>query len=180
MTPLPHPQSARCVAPQIHPSADVQSTRIGRDTCIWQFVVVLPGARIGANCDINAHCFIENDVHVGDNVTIKCGVQLWDGVTLEDGVFVGPNVSFTNDLYPRSKRCLDAPLPTRVGAGASIGANATILCGVTIGRNAMIGAGSVVTRDVPEGELWCGNPAQRHGLAPRVPIDRPAALAAVV
>lgn len=150
----------------VHPSAEVQTAKIGAGTTIWQFCVVLAGARIGVNCNINAHCFIEDQVVVGDHVTVKCGVQLWNGVTLEDHVFVGPNATFTNDRYPRSKVHHARPELTRVGSGASIGANATIVCGVTIGRNAMIGAGSVVTKDVPEGELWWGNPARCRGLAP--------------
>ena len=155
--------------PRIHPSADVQTQHIGTGTQIWQHVVVLPGARIGRNCNINAMVFVENDVRVGDNVTVKCGVQLWDGVTLEDDVFVGPNATFTNDRYPRSKRYAEDVERTRVKRGATIGANATILCGLTIGRNAMIGAGSVVTHDVPDGELWAGNPARCCGAAPQQP-----------
>lgn len=153
---------------RVHPLSDVQSTSIGRGTQIWQFVVVLPGAQIGAGCNINAHVFVENDVAIGDNVTVKCGVQLWDGITLEDEVFVGPNVTFTNDRYPRSKRYLDKPDRTLVRAGASIGANSTIRGGVTIGCNAMIGAASLVTCDIPDGELWFGSPAVSHGPAPRI------------
>jgi len=150
----------------IHPSADVQSTDIGAGTRIWQFTVVLEGATIGADCNIASHCFIENEVCLGDRVTVKSGVQLWDGVRLEDEVFVGPNASFTNDKFPRSKQEFQLA-PTLVKEGATIGANATILCGVTIGRRAMIGAGSVVTKDVPAGELWFGNPARSQGPAPR-------------
>lgn len=153
-------------APRIHPSADVQSRAIGSGTLVWQFCVVLPGARIGRDCNINAQCFIENDVLVGDRVTVKCGVQLWDGITLEDDVFVGPNVTFANDKYPRSKIYPQSFQRTVVKRGASIGANATILGGVTIGEGALIGAGSVVTRDVPAGELWVGNPARSRGLVP--------------
>jgi acetyltransferase-like isoleucine patch superfamily enzyme len=152
--------------PRIHPSADVQSTAIGPGTLVWQFCVVLPGARIGRDCNINAQCFIENDVLLGDRVTVKCGVQLWDGITLEDDVFVGPNVTFANDKYPRSKIYPESFQRTLVKRGASIGANATILGGVTIGEGALIGAGSVVTRDVPAGELWVGNPARSRGLVP--------------
>ncbi len=142
-----------------HSLADVQSSKIGRNTQIWQFVVVLPGATIGNECNICSHVFIENDVVVGDQVTIKNGVQLWDGITLEDSVFIGPNVTFTNDRYPRSKLYPAAFQKIVVGRGASIGANSTVLGGVTIGEEAMIGAGSVVTRSVPAGELWLGNPA---------------------
>lgn len=144
----------------IHPSADVKSRNIGENTNIWQFCIVLPGARIGDNCNICANVFVENDVVVGDNVTVKCGVQLWDGVTIEDNVFVGPNVTFTNDLFPRSKEHPAEYARTVIKTGASIGANSTIVCGHTIGENAMIGAGSVVTHDIPAGELWYGNPAR--------------------
>lgn len=144
----------------IHKLSDVQSENIGKSTNVWQFCVVLAGAKIGDNCNICANVFIENDVVVGDNVTVKCGVQLWDGVTLEDNVFVGPNVTFTNDLYPRSKNHPKEYAKTVIKKGASIGANSTIVCGHTIGENAMIGAGSVVTKDVPAGELWAGNPAK--------------------
>lgn len=150
----------------VHPLADVQTTHLGARTRVWQFVVILAGARIGADCNINCQCFIENDVQVGDRVTLKPGVQLWDGLRLEDDVFVGPNATFTNDRTPRSKRYPAAFARTVIGRGASIGANATILPGVTIGAGAMIGAGSVVTRDVPPGELWVGNPARSRGPAP--------------
>lgn len=142
----------------IHPLTDCQA-QVPEDTNIWQFCVVLPQARIGHNCNICSHCFIENDVMIGDNVTIKCGVQLWDGITLEDDVFVGANVTFTNDKYPRSKQPFEL-LPIVVKKGATIGAGSTILAGVTIGEGAMIGAGSVVTKSVPAGELWMGNPAK--------------------
>lgn len=144
----------------IHKLSDVKSTHIGKNTNIWQFCVVFPKAVIGDNCNICSHVLIENDVTIGDNVTVKSGVQLWDGVTLEESVFVGPNVTFTNDLFPRSKNPDWEMRKTVVKKGASIGANATILCGITIGENAMIGAGSVVTKDVPAGEVWVGNPAE--------------------
>ena len=143
----------------IHPSSDVQSKQIGEGTRIWQYVVVLPGAVIGRDGNICSHCFIENQVVVGDRVTVKCGVQLWDGVTLEDDVFVGPNATFTNDLLPRSRNAAAQLLPTVVRKGASIGANATILPGITIGEGAMVGAGAVVTKDVPPRTLVVGNPA---------------------
>lgn len=143
----------------LHPTADVQSTTIGAETRIWQFCVVLPGARIGAGCNICAHVLIENDVRIGDNVTVKSGVQLWDGITLEDDVFVGPNVTFTNDSRPRSKQYPTSFARTVVGRGASIGANATILPGLTIGEGAMVGAGAVVTRSVPDYATVIGNPA---------------------
>ncbi|MEO8298685.1 MAG: acyltransferase [Burkholderiales bacterium] len=150
----------------IHPSADVQTRAIGGGTKVWQFVVILAGARIGSDCNINCQCFIENDVQVGDRVTIKPGVQLWDGLRLGDDVFIGPNVTFTNDKRPRSKRYPERFPNTVVGRGASIGANSTILPGITIGAAAMVGAGSVVTKDVPAGELWFGNPARHRGPAP--------------
>lgn len=138
----------------IHPLSDVQSSNIGERTNIWQFCVVLPGARIGSGCNICSHCFIENDVVVGNNVTVKCGVQLWDGITIEDDVFIGPNVTFCNDKYPKSKNKdfkLDGVI---VRKGASIGANATILPGVEIGEGALIGAGAVVTKNVmPEAKV---------------------------
>ncbi len=134
---------------KIHNLADVQSQNIGSGTRIWQFCVVLPNAIIGKNCNICAHCFIENDVKIGNNVTIKSGVQLWDGICIEDNVFIGPNVSFCNDKYPRSKLYPQNFLRTVVKKGASIGANATILPGVTIGEGAIIGAGAIITKDIP-------------------------------
>ena len=144
----------------IHPSSDVQSKQIGEGTRVWQYVVILPGAVIGRDGNICSHCFIENKVVVGDRVTVKCGVQLWDGVTLEDDVFVGPNATFTNDREPRSRNASATLLPTLVKKGASIGANATILPGLTIGEGAMVGAGAVVTKDVPPRTLVVGNPAR--------------------
>jgi len=147
----------------IHALSDVMSHDIGDETKIWQYCVVLEGAKIGRNCNICAHVLIESDVSVGDNVTIKSGVQLWDGVTLEDNVFVGPNVTFTNDLYPRSKMRPVSFGRILIQEGASIGANSTIVTGVIIGRRAMIGAGSVVTKDVDPNTLWYGNPAIQHG-----------------
>ena len=144
----------------IHKLADVQSSNIPESTRIWQFVVVLPAAIIGENCNICSQCFIENDVNIGDNVTIKNGVYLWDGIRIEDNVFIGPNVTFTNDKYPRSKQYPDSFQHTTIKKGASIGAASVILGGVTIGENAMIGAGSVVTKNVPANELWVGNPAR--------------------
>lgn len=154
--------------PFIHKTAEVQSDQIGDGSYIWQYTIVLKGAKIGDNCNLNAHVFVENEVTVGNNVTIKSGVQLWDGVKLEDNVFVGPNVTFTNDKYPRSKVYPDKFPKTVVKRGASIGANATLLAGITIGENAMIGAGSVVTKDVPSGELWFGNPAKKMGNATKL------------
>jgi UDP-2-acetamido-3-amino-2,3-dideoxy-glucuronate N-acetyltransferase len=147
----------------IHPSADVQTRQVGQGTRIWQFVVVLPGAAIGRDCNICSHCFIENQVVVGDRVTVKCGVQLWDGVTLEDDVFVGPNATFTNDLHPSSRKPGFEPMPTLVRRKATIGANATILPGVRWGAGAPVAAGAVVPRDVPAGAVVVGNPARLHG-----------------
>jgi UDP-2-acetamido-3-amino-2,3-dideoxy-glucuronate N-acetyltransferase len=147
----------------VHPNAICETTAIGTGTRIWAFAHILPGAKIGRDCNICDHTFIENQVVVGDRVTIKCGVQLWDGVRLENDVFVGPNATFTNDLKPRSKKYLSAPLETVVEAGASIGANATILPGIRIGEKAMVGAGAVVTRSVPDNAIVVGNPAKISG-----------------
>lgn len=134
----------------IHPLSDVQSKNIGENTKIWQFCVVLPNAIIGENCNICSHCFIENDVKIGNNVTIKCGVQIWDGITIEDDVFIGANVSFTNDKYPRSKQYPSTFAKTLIKKGASIGAGAVILPGIIIGERATIAAGAVVTKDVDD------------------------------
>ena len=143
----------------IHPLSDCQAP-IPDSTNIWQFCVVLPDAKVGENCNVCSHCFIENDVEIGNNGTVKCGVQLWDGLRVEDDVFIGANVSFTNDRYPRSKQYPAAFEKTVIRKGASIGAGSVILCGIEIGEKAMIGAGSVVTKDIPAGELWVGNPAR--------------------
>jgi acetyltransferase-like isoleucine patch superfamily enzyme len=148
---------------KIHPLADVQSSRIGTDTNIWQFCVILPDAIIGNNCNVCAHVFIENDIIIGNNVTIKSGVQLWDGVRIEDDVFIGPNVTFTNDLVPRSKVYPDSYERTQICKGASIGANSTVIAGVKIGEYAFIGAGSVVTKNIPSHTVWYGNPAIHRG-----------------
>jgi acetyltransferase-like isoleucine patch superfamily enzyme len=150
-----------------HPTAVVESDYIGSTTKIWQFCIILNGSKIGEQCNINALCLIEGNVTIGDRVTVKSGVQLWEGITVEDDVFIGPNVTFCNDKYPRSKRPPSNFIKTLIKKGASIGANSTILCGITIGQNAMIGAGSVVTKDVPDGELWLGNPAKKSGSAKR-------------
>ncbi len=146
-----------------HETAIVESPSIGAGTRIWAFAHVLPGAVIGAGCNICDQTFIENDVRIGDRVTIKCGVQIWDGITLEDDVFVGPNATFSNDLFPRSQRHPERYARTLVKRGASIGANATILPGLTIGEKAMVGAGAVVTRNVPPMAIVAGNPARIVG-----------------
>jgi UDP-2-acetamido-3-amino-2,3-dideoxy-glucuronate N-acetyltransferase len=137
--------------------------RIDPGACVWAFLHILPGAVVGRNCTICDQPFIENDVMVGDRVTIKCGVQLWDGVTLGDDVFVGPNATFTNDPFPRSRQRPMSFPRTFVCNGASIGANAKILPGLTIGRAAMVGAGAVVTKDVPPEAIVVGNPARIVG-----------------
>jgi len=147
----------------IHPNALCESTSIGDGTRVWAFSHVLPGAVIGRDCNICDGVFIENDVVVGDRVTVKCGVQLWDGVRLADDVFVGPNATFTNDLFPRSQQYPERFAETFVDAGASIGANATILAGLRIGSGAMVGAGAVVTRSVPPNAIVVGNPARITG-----------------
>lgn len=138
----------------IHNLSDVKTKNIGKDTRIWQFCVILENAVIGENCNINANVLIENDVIIGNNVTVKCGVQLWDGLRVEDNVFIGPNVTFTNDIFPRSKQYPEKFLMTTIKKGASIGANSTILPGITIGENAMIAAGSIVTKDVPDNHIY--------------------------
>ena len=149
----------------VHEQGICETERVGDRTTIWAFAHVLPGAVIGADCNLNDAVFVENDVVVGDRVTVKCGVQLWDGIRLEDDVFVGPNATFTNDPFPRSKQRPDQYPHTVVEHGASIGGNATILPGLRIGSHAMIGAGSVVTRDVPPYAIVAGNPARIIGYA---------------
>jgi len=159
-----------------HPNALVESDAIGARTRIWAFAHVLPGARIGEDCNLCDGVFVEGKVVVGDRVTVKCGVQLWDGVELEDDVFVGPNVTFTNDRFPRSRSYPDTFLKTLVCKGASIGGNATILPGLTIGRRAMVGAGAVVTKDVPPNAIVVGSPATIRGyvdVAAPEPAPRP-------
>jgi acetyltransferase-like isoleucine patch superfamily enzyme len=151
-------------APFVHDAAIVEpGATVGGGTRVWAFAHVLPGAVIGEDCNVCDGVFVEGDVVVGDRVTVKCGVQLWDGVRLEDDVFVGPNATFTNDRFPRSRQVPEEYPRTVVGAGASIGANATLLPGITIGRGAMVGAGAVVTRDVPEGVVVVGSPARIVG-----------------
>jgi acetyltransferase-like isoleucine patch superfamily enzyme/dTDP-4-dehydrorhamnose 3,5-epimerase-like enzyme len=155
----------------IHPQAICEATRVGARTRIWAFAHVLPNATIGADCNICDGVFIENDVVLGDRVTVKCGVQLWDGVRVGDDVFIGPNATFANDAFPRSKEYPAEFVHTEVHDGASVGANATILPGVTIGRCAMVGAGAVVTRDVPPNAKVVGNPARIIGYVDDVRVE---------
>ena len=147
----------------IHPLADVQTFDIGEGTQIWQFAVILKGAKIGKDCNINCHTFIENDVIMGNKVTIKVGVYLWDSIKIGNNVFIGPNVTFVNDNYPRSKQYLEDKKRTIIDDSVSIGAASTILSGINIGEYAMIGAGSVVTKSVPPYALVMGNPALIRG-----------------
>jgi len=147
----------------VHPEGLCEATEVGDGTRIWAFAHVLPGARIGRSCNICDHVFIEGGVIIGDRVTVKCGVQLWTGVTIEDDVFIGPNATFTNDSFPRSRQWPDEYEKTRVCAGASIGANATLLPGITVGTRAMVGAGSVITSSVPPNAIVVGNPARIIG-----------------
>ena len=144
----------------VHSSSCVTSETIGKNTRIWQYVVILKGAVIGDDCNICSHVFIESDVVVGNRVTIKSGVQLWDGLRIHDDVFIGPNATFANDLYPRSKFIPEVYHETYIHHGVSIGANGTILPGISIGKNSIIGAGSVVTSDVPANSIYVGNPAK--------------------
>lgn len=162
----------------VHPHALCESRAIGEHTRVWAFAHVLPGATIGKDCNICDHVFIENDVVLGDRVTIKSGVQLWDGLRIADDVFVGPNVTFANDKYPRSKHHESPVLQTHLARGASIGGGAAILPGLRIGARAMVGAGSVVTHDVPARAIVSGNPARIVGYvdARRRSADAPASL----
>ncbi|MFN2377032.1 MAG: acyltransferase [Candidatus Binatia bacterium] len=149
--------------PFIHPRALVETDRLGPGTRVWAFAHVMPGAVLGANCNIGDHAFLESGVRLGDNVTVKNGVSIWQHVEIADNVFVGPNAVFTNDRFPRSRRPDWTPEATRVEEGVTIGANATILCGLTLGKFAFVGAGAVVTRDVAPHALVAGNPARRRG-----------------
>ncbi len=148
---------------KIHKFSDVKTKSIGKNTIIWQFSVILPGAILGSDCNICSHCFIENDVTIGDRVTIKNGVKIFDSIEIEDDVFIGPNVTFTNDLYPKSERNLKTKKKfpkTKVCKGASIGAGSIILPGITIGEFSLIGAGSVVDKNVKNNSIFYGNPAK--------------------
>lgn len=165
-----HAEDPPCTPPaetagrhSVHPTALVETARIGPGTRIWAYCHILDGCRIGRNCNLGDHTYVEGGVVIGDSVTVKNGVSIWDGVVLEDYVFVGPNVAFTNDLRPRSKGGRQNWAKTRVCTGASIGANATVLPGVTIGSHALVGAGSVVTHDVSPHRVVTGNPARATG-----------------
>lgn len=147
----------------LHPHAICESVNVGARTRVWAFAHILPGAVVGADCNVCDHVFVENDVRIGDRVTIKSGVQLWDGVRVADDVFIGPNATFSNDKFPRSKQHQTAVLQTHIGRGASIGGGAVLLPGVSIGAEAMVGAGAVVTRDVPPKAIVSGNPARIVG-----------------
>jgi len=167
----------------VHPQAVCESTDIGSGTRIWAFAHVLRGARIGRSCNIGDHAFIEDGVRIGDCVIVKNQTMIWNGVTIEDEAFIGPGVKFTNDRHPRSRHLPAAArryahvenwlAPTLVRRGATIGAGAVIVCGVTIGAFASIGAGAVVTRDVPDHRLVVGNPAHPIGWVCRcgIPLD---------
>lgn len=144
----------------IHQLSNVLTDKIGENTQVWQYSIILKGAQIGSNCNINCHCFIENEVYIGNNVTIKSGVYLWDGIIIYDNVFIGPNVSFTNDKYPKSKIYPEKFQKIIIKNGASIGAGSIILGGITIGENSLIGAGSLVTKDVPDNVIVYGSPAK--------------------
>jgi UDP-2-acetamido-3-amino-2,3-dideoxy-glucuronate N-acetyltransferase len=165
----------------VHPHAICESASVGAKTRVWAFAHVLRGARIGQDCNICDHVFIENDVVIGDRVTVKSGVQLWDGLRVADDVFIGPNATFSNDKYPKSKHYDRAVLQTHIARGASVGAGATILPGVRIGSGAMVGAGSVVTHDVPARAIVSGNPARITGYvdAARRPKEEPASMTSI-
>ncbi|MDR7281986.1 acetyltransferase-like isoleucine patch superfamily enzyme/dTDP-4-dehydrorhamnose 3,5-epimerase-like enzyme [Pseudomonas corrugata] len=155
----------------VHSHALCESENIGKDSRVWAFAHILPGARLGSECNVCDNVFIENDVIIGDRVTLKCGVQVWDGITIEDDVFIGPNATFTNDLFPRSKVYPETFSRTIIKKGASLGANCTILPGLTIGTNAMIGAGAVVTRSIPPNAIVVGNPAKIIGYVDAKPFN---------
>jgi len=160
----------------IHPQAIVEpGAEIGADTRVWAFAHVLAGAKIGKDCNLCDHTFIENKVSIGDRVTVKCGVYIWDGVSIADDVFVGQGVAFTNDKYPRSKQYLEEYPKTIVEQGASVGANAVILPGITIGARAAVGAGAVVTNNVPAYAKVVGNPARITGYLDTIQVPSPLA-----
>lgn len=150
-----------------HPQALVESDDIGEGTRVWAFAHVMKGARIGRDCNIGEQCFIEKGAVLGDNVTVKNQVSVWQGVTIDEGAFIGPNASFTNDRRPRSRQPDWTLRETRIGQGATVGANATLLCGIEIGPFAFVGAGAVVTASVPPYTLVYGNPARARGFVCR-------------
>jgi acetyltransferase-like isoleucine patch superfamily enzyme len=164
----------------VHPGGICETPNVGTGTRVWAFAHVLPGARMGRDCNICDHVFIENDVVLGDRVTVKCGVQLWDGLRVGDDVFIGPNATFTNDRFPRSKRPPERFIETRIARGASIGAGAVVLPGLNIGEDAMVGAGAVVTRSVPPYAIVVGNPARIIGYADTVVRTGPAETVGIV
>jgi UDP-2-acetamido-3-amino-2,3-dideoxy-glucuronate N-acetyltransferase len=174
-----HPVTSpgRTAAERFHRTALVESEHIGEGTQVWAYAHILPGARVGRNCNICDHTFVENDVIIGDRVTIKCGVQLWDGLRVEDDVFIGPNATFTNDRFPRSRQHLAEYPRTVIKRGASIGANATLAPGIVIGEMAMVGAGAVVTHNAPPHSKLAGNPARIIGYVDATPEVPPAKLA---
>jgi UDP-2-acetamido-3-amino-2,3-dideoxy-glucuronate N-acetyltransferase len=149
----------------VHPHALCESDHIGARTRIWAFAHILPGAVVGTDCNICDHAFVEGDVRVGNGVTIKNGVQLFDGVVVDDDVFLGPNCVFTNDRNPRAtvKKGASERVPTRLERGCTVGANATVVCGVMLHPGAFVGAGAVVVKDVPAHALVVGNPARQVG-----------------
>lgn len=157
------PEVSRAAGVFVHPQGLCESATVGDRTRVWAFAHVLPGARVGSDCNICDHVFVENDVVIGDRVTVKCGVQLWDGMRVADDVFIGPNATFSNDKFPRSKQYQREVLQTQIGRGASIGAGAVVLPGLRIGTEAMVGAGAVVTQDVPPRAIVSGNPARIVG-----------------
>src|ERR1700681_1560280 len=169
-----HPDVGLARDARFHQSALVESDQIGEGTRVWAYAHILPGARIGRDCNICDHTFIENDIIIGDRVTIKCGVQLWDGMRVEDDVFIGPNATFTNDRFPRSKQHLAEYPQTVIKRGASIGANATLAPGIVIGEMAMVGAAAVVTHNAPPHSKLAGNPARIIGYVDATP-ETPAA-----
>ncbi len=147
-----------------HPTAIIESEAIGEGTRIWHFAHVRAGSRVGKNCNLGKSVYIDIGAEIGDNVKIQNFVSVYRGVTIEDDVFIGPSATFTNDLYPRAFIWDEEHVvPTLVRKGASIGANATIICGITVGEYAMIGAGSVVSEDVPPFALVLGNPGKQKG-----------------
>lgn len=156
------PAKSKASAFYCHPLGLCESKQVGEGTRIWAWAHVMERARLGRDCNVGEHCFVENGASAGDRCVIKNGVAVWEGVTLESDVFVGPYAVFTNDLWPRAKKPAPA-VPTLVRTGATIGANATIVCGVTIGRHAFIAAGALVTSDVPEYSLVMGAPARVRG-----------------